>query len=173
LEFRIQTLPALEIVGKVLETSMHQGRVFQDIPEFWERCDGDGTTAWLAAHKGPLGVLGASLDVDNQRGIFRYHASIEAPAGLGELPEGFVRRTIPASQWGIFEDHGPLPLILQMLIRDVHTSWLPSSSEWALAGTFNVVRYPTFPQGTPRAGDGHVHACELWIPLRPKDTGRS
>ena len=149
---------------------MFQGRVFQDAPDFWLECDRDGTTAWLVEHAGPLGVLGVSLDIDLSTGVFHYHAAVEAPADLVDLPEGFVRRRIPPCTWGVFRERGPLPLTLQMMIRDVHTTWFTSSNEWAMGGNWNVVRYPDFAQGAPREGDQSIYDCELWMPMRPRQS---
>lgn len=170
LEFRLEVKDAFEIVGRVLETSMHQGRVFQEVPEFWELCDRDGTTDWLSRHAGQLGVMGVSLDIDLQGGMFRFFAAVERPADLREVPEGITSRLIPACSWGVFSRRGPLPLTLQALIRDVYNSWLPTSPDWRPAGYFNIERYPDLPLDVPREGDGDIRTCELWIPLRPKGT---
>jgi len=168
LDCRIEASPSFEIIGKSLETTMRDGRMFQDIPEFWARCDEDGTTSWLTERMGPLGILGVSMD--NEPGIsdFRYFAAVQAPREDVEFPpgEGWSRRTLPACTWGKFDAKGPLPLTLQCLVRDVYTKWMPHNGEWELAGLFNVSLSPIVPPGMRKAMAGSIHGCGFWVPLK-------
>jgi AraC family transcriptional regulator len=167
-EHRIESMGSFKIVGRLLETSMDNGKVFQDAPEFWSLCDRDGTTEWLRRNAGPLGVFGASLDIDLQGGIFRYYAAVERPADLREIPTGFTACPIPACTWAVFGRRGPLPLTYQALVRDVYSSWIPASPDWCPAGFFQLERFPDLPLDKPREHDRENRSCELWIPVRPK-----
>jgi len=168
LRFLVRQIPVLEIVGRELQTSMREGRVFQEVPDFWEACDRDGTTLWLREHAGALGVCGVSLGIDHGGGPFRFLACVESPTESSEPPAGFRKEVLPVGEWAVFGETGPLPHTLQALIRTVHTAWIPSHTEWSIDRSINLVRYPTYLQGTPRGGDDTPHECELWMPIRAR-----
>jgi AraC family transcriptional regulator len=167
---RIEHLPSFEVVGKSMDLTIRNGQMFQEIPEFWARCDADGTTSALVEHMGPLGLIGVSLDRNFVTGEFVYLAGIEAPREM-ELPPDWSRHVLPATTWGKFDVDGMLPLALQAMIRDIQTRWIPRTQEWEVAGSFNLTRSPVVLPGKRDEMAHSEHHCEYWVPLRRKTRG--
>lgn len=144
--------------------------MFQEIPEFWARCDADGTTSALIGRMGPLGLLGVTLDRNLLTGDSIYLAGIETPRET-ELPSGWSRHVVPAATWGKFGVDGLLPLALQASIRDIQTQWIPQSGVWEVAGSFNVTLSPVVLPGKRDEMAHFENHCEYWVPLKRKLPG--
>lgn len=130
------------------------------VPGFWDEHfrTGGGRTV--------RGMYGINLDESMGGNTFEYLIADDYdPAG--DIPAGFVARTIPAHTWAVFPCTGKMPQALQELNRKIFSEWLPASSEYKIAAGINVEMYSDaskFASGT----QGEDYYCEIWIPVEEK-----
>jgi AraC family transcriptional regulator len=162
MEYRIETKPAFRLTGAPLRTTYKEGKCFQEIPTFWDKCFQDGTFAKLEAlipPKTSIGIAGVSAEFDMENDAFTYFIAIESPTAGQEIPDGCRDIPIPATTWGIFEARGPLPESVQNVTKRIFSEWFPSSGwEHAQGPTLEI-----YPAGDTRSAD---YYCEVWIPLQ-------
>lgn len=77
----------------------------------------------------------------------------------GEIPVSLQTLEIPASKWGVFEVHGPMPEAIQRTGKQILPEWFPSN-RYEHAGTPDLEVYPY--QGASRPD----YYSEIWIPLK-------
>nr|WP_232726157.1 GyrI-like domain-containing protein [Bacillus sp. FJAT-42315] len=82
-----------------------------------------------------------------------------ATAHIGETPEGLQTLEIPASKWGIFEVHGPMPDAMQKTWQMITSEWFPSH-QYEYAGTPELEVYTDEDPSSPDL------YSEIWIPLK-------
>lgn len=76
----------------------------------------------------------------------------------GATPTGLSELELPASKWGVFEVHGPMPDAIQKVWKQIFSEWFPSS-HYEHAGTPELEVYS---DGNPSSPD---YYSEIWIPL--------
>lgn len=154
MEYAIEALPELTVVG--MERRFSYDDCLRQIPQYWDDYHAQGFDRKCPAN------LGVCLDnAECAEGRFSYLiAHFEQPDA--SVPDGFVRRTIPAATWAKFRSVGRLPQSLQQLNRRIFTEWLPSNPSYELADSLNIEAYA---EGDMDSDD---YACEIWIPVRQK-----
>ena len=84
-----------------------------------------------------------------------------------DVPEGFVKRTIPEFTWAVFPCVGPMPVALQDVNTKIFTEWLPALKEYEFAAGYCVEMYDD-PMKYPNGTQDEKYYCEIWIPVKQK-----
>ena len=143
LEYKIVEKAAFTVTG--YKKQFNNATSYQEIPKWWED---------MQAQSAVMGMFGVCIDSDGQ--LFDYMiADLYSP--WKAVPEGCVTHTIPAGTWAVF------PCTLGTL-QDVNTKmwrdWLPSCTEYKLAGRYNMEFYYELNEADPSAS-----GVELWLPI--------
>lgn len=159
MKYKIIERESFQVVGIKRELSCANGENLTEIPKMWADVHADGTNDLLfKLNNGVIkGVLGVCVDKrDIQPLLMDYWIATEHD---GNTPEGFMTLEIPASKWGVFEVHGPMPDAIQKVWKQIYSEWFPSS-KYEHAGTPDLEVYG--------AGDpwGPEYYSEIWIPLK-------
>ncbi|MEW9502441.1 AraC family transcriptional regulator [Jeotgalibacillus marinus] len=162
MKYKIVERERFQVVGVKREFSLAlvSDDNFKGIPEFWNDVNADGTTDRLCKfNNGELqGLLGVCADHqgDTQTKQIDYWVATEYD---GRTPEGFLKFHIPASKWGVFEVHGPMPDAMQQAWNQIVSEWFPSN-KYEHAGTPELEVYSG---KDPFSPDMY---SEIWIPLK-------
>ncbi|AJS57301.1 AraC family transcriptional regulator [Paenibacillus sp. IHBB 10380] len=160
MKYRIVERESFEVVGVKREFSLVNDENLKDIPEFWNDVNLDGTSDLLfKLNKGDIkGVLGVCIDNrDTQsKQTMDYWVATEYE---GELPEGLLKLEVPASKWGVFEVHGPMPGAMQKAWKQIFSEWFPSN-HYEHASTLELEVYSDEDPFSPNL------YSEIWIPLK-------
>jgi AraC family transcriptional regulator len=148
LNYRFIESDSFELIGKGIMLSMDDIRF--KVPEFWRKCDEDGTTSRLSNITKGERVFGVSnYKNDNLAGTFSYHIAFENNFSLKD--SDFEILNIPRLNWVVFESRGPQPKTIHELWVRVYSEWFPSSGYKELEG--------------PRMEVYHADMCQAWIPV--------
>lgn len=158
MKYKIVERPSFKVAGIKREFSMEGEGNLKGIPDMWRTALSDGTDDLLfGLNDGEIkGVLGVC--VGKEGGLMDYWIAAETGQGV---PEGFEKMEIPASKWGVFEVHGPMPEAIQNAWKKIFSEWLPSNP-YEYAGTPELEVYPKEDAYRP---DSY---SEIWIPLKEK-----
>lgn len=151
MKYTIEQKNELTIMG--MERRFCYEKCFQAIPMFWDECQAAG----LDRHIGE--AVGVCFDADGEADTFAYMVGGFCDADT-PVPEGLVRRTIPAMTWANFECTGPIPESIQALNRRIFTDWLPSNGQYELAAGMNIEWYGGGDMQSPD------YRCGLMIPVK-------
>ncbi|SFF57098.1 transcriptional regulator, AraC family [Halobacillus alkaliphilus] len=149
----------IQVVGMKRELSCENGENQRVIPKLWEQVNEDGTSEELnKLNDGDIqGLLGVCVDKSHvQANLMDYWI---AAAHKGEMPEHFSNLELPASKWAVFEVHGPMPLSIQKVWKQIYSEWFPSSG-YEHAGTPDLEVYSA---DDPFSKD---YYSEIWIPVK-------
>ncbi|MDL2225858.1 GyrI-like domain-containing protein [Eubacteriales bacterium OttesenSCG-928-M02] len=130
MNYRIEHLDAIRVVGLKLSTTTKDGECYRRIPQFWGEFFQSGQIQSLLPimNQQPMGVMGISND--DKEGDwqtphdFDYYIAVASDA---PVPAGMEAFTIPPCTWAIFECKGPVPTAVQEMQKRVVTEWLPTS----------------------------------------------
>jgi len=158
MDYKIEKKEAFTVLGRA-KTFPYEGAK-ESIPNFWREHHASGLAGKV------MGVYGINIDekmaMDNFEYLIADPCDADAP-----VPEGLVKKTIPAFTWAIFPCRGPMPHALQDVNTKIYTEWLPALKEYEFAAGYCMEYYDNpmnYPQGT---GDENYY-CEIWIPIRQK-----
>lgn len=156
MKYRIENKDAFTVLGMERTFTMEGGENFALIPKFWDEFFANGYDATVT------GQMGVCLEDTPTGNTFRYliadPCQPDAP-----VPDGFVKETLPALTWAIFEGKGPLPHALQTLNRRIFEEWLPASTEYTLSAGCNIELYTC---GDTQSAE---YAFEIWLPVKAKE----
>ena len=126
------------------------------IPKMWDELNGDGTTDKLVQiNNGQIkGMLGICVEKPHEK--IDYWVATEY---AGDVKEGFEVIGLPASKWGVFEVHGPMPDAMTKVWKQIFSEWFPANG-YQHAGTPEFERYT---EDDPFSPDCY---SEIWIPLK-------
>lgn len=126
------------------------------IPKMWDELNGDGTTDKLVQiNNGQIkGMLGICVEKPHEK--IDYWVATEY---AGDVKEGFEVIELPASKWGVFEVHGPMPDAMTKVWKQIFSEWFPANG-YQHAGTPEFERYT---EDDPFSPDCY---SEIWIPLK-------
>lgn len=156
--YRLVTRPAFRVVGKQTWIGDQDNDLFG---RFWQQCRDEGlfqTFERLASFLPGAVTNGVTLGISHVEENpavrqFFYQVAVEYPSG--EIPEGLQAFIVPASQWAVFECHGPVPDAIVEAEMFAFMQWLPASGfQHALAPEMEV--YP------PQTGQDYA---EFWLPI--------
>lgn len=162
MNYKIVEKEAFDIIEKVETHSVENDTNAKSIPDFWTRSHQDGTVKTLldvtTDRTFLFGVCYGSLP-ENAK-TFDY--SIAAAYGKdAAVPEGFLRNTIPARTWAVFECKGAMPGAIQDLWHKIVSEFFPASSY-----------KPTCEMDIEAYSEGNMsdpdYRSEIWIPVVKK-----
>ncbi|WP_096186568.1 AraC family transcriptional regulator [Evansella halocellulosilytica] len=161
MKYRIVERESFQVVGIKREFSCINGENLREIPKFWNAAHKEGTDeALFKLNSGNIkGVLGVCVDKSAKSNGDEIEYWIATEYSGEELPSGFSRLEIPASKWGVFEVHGPMPDSMQNSWKKIFSEWFPSNN-YEHAGTPELEVYTSKDPSNPNL------YSEIWIPLK-------
>ncbi len=160
MKYTIKERPGFAVIGRKISVSTRNGNQFQEIPEFWQQVMDDGSFEQLAEEMSELGVMGVTLDYNEEAELIDYLIAIEKPAKdnvFPDLPE-LVEAEIPDSSWAVFSEEGPVSRIAS-LYQQIYSEWFPAV-DFEHAGTPELEIYHV------DHSTGEISSFEIWIPVR-------
>ncbi|WML33565.1 AraC family transcriptional regulator [Clostridium sp. OS1-26] len=161
MNYKIIEKESFKMFGKDFKTNVVDGKCYREIPEFWEKCVTEGTSAKIIKISGKPenGLLDAGILFAHnpEDGSMRYMIACDMPNT--NIPEEFKVLEIPALTWAIFEVDGNRD-------EDIHEVWKRISSEWFPASNYEHADAPEMERyyGNRDAD----YRCEVWIPVIKK-----
>jgi AraC family transcriptional regulator len=156
MNYKIESLDDLRIVGIGTKEPKTIEECFEQIPLFWQKLNADGTTAKLLSlldSTGPAAILGVSLCENNA--FCGYYVAVITQ---NPCPPEMEEIIIPAGTWAKFTCIGAMPGAMQKLQQRIVSEWLPTSGyEYASAPDIEV-----YYEGDQFADNYH---CEVWLPV--------
>lgn len=159
MEYRIEKKDEFTVLANT-KTFAYEGAK-QAIPLFWKEHFASGKG------KDVCGAFGINIDEKMGKDTFEY--LIADPYKGGDVPDGFVLRTIPSFWWAVFPCKGALPSALQDVNTKIFTEWLPAIHEYEFAAGYCVEMYDD-PQKYAKGTLDENYYCEIWIPVKRKQT---
>ncbi|MDO3409849.1 GyrI-like domain-containing protein [Saccharibacillus sp. CPCC 101409] len=158
MNYRIEEKGGMEMFGRVTEIGNIGEQPFEQIPDFWMQCIGDGTVDRIRA--------AAGLPANGQIHAVLYHKQEDRMSYLigympppGGAPEEFDRLSVPPRTYAIFST-GTYPDGQS----DIHSLWKRIWSEWFPTSDYESLNEPEFEMTYDRE-DG-LYEMEIWIPVR-------
>jgi len=152
MNYKIEQMDAFSVFGA--ERSFQMDTSAREIPKFWE----EFFQQELEEKVCPM--FGVCLDADAD-GSFPYLIGETLQSGA-EVPEGLVRREIPAHLWARFACVGPMPGAIQTVTKQIYSEWLPTNGVYEVAQYIEIEMYS---EGDTASPD---YYSEVWIPVKKK-----
>lgn len=155
--WRLEYKPTFRLIGKKLCLSGPKDQNYIKIPEFWGKCQQDGTYATLVAmdEASPAGIMGVFGNISDSSDEVHYYI---AAVSSKEPPEGYSCLNIKEATWAVFDCIGRNPEAIQK-------GWNFLTSEW-------LIRYPFLHDDCPEiewysAGNpfDENYLSQIWIPV--------
>jgi AraC family transcriptional regulator len=164
MDYRIEKKPAFRVIGKKERFPNDTELASKLVPEFWERCQNDGTINKLCSYYEKDNVLGNVLlgicyEGDANKKDYPYSIAIASEKGI--LSEGLTDDIIPAHTWAIFKCMGALPAAIQELWKRIYAEFFPAG-EYKQCGGLDMEVYPDGDMNSPK------YVTEIWIPVQKK-----
>ncbi|MBX0316341.1 AraC family transcriptional regulator [Planococcus glaciei] len=159
MKYKVVERGSFKVVGFKRTFSTLNDENMRGIPQMWQETNASGLDEKLFElnHGEIEGVLGVCVAGEGTH--MDYWIAAETDDGAtGEFEE----MEIPASKWGVFEVHGPMPDAMQDAWKKIFTEWFPSNP-YEPAGTPELEVYPHENAYQP---DSY---SEIWIPLKNKE----
>lgn len=158
MDYRIVKKEAFTVIANAGKFSYEGAK--DTVPQFWQEHyqSGKGKTV--------MGVYGINIDLNMGHDTFEYLIA-DPYHPVGEIPEGFIVKTIPEFTWAVFPCKGTMPYALQDVNTKIFTEWLPALKEYEFAAGYCVEYYDDaskYPKGT----QDENYYCEIWIPVKKK-----
>jgi AraC family transcriptional regulator len=153
MNYKIEKMDAFTVLG--VERTFNEENSFQEIPKYW------GEFFQRGYQKLVCPVYGICFDMCDSGGDFQYLIGDNCEADA-EVPDGFVKRKIPAHTWAIFSCTGAMPEAIQKVNRQIYTEWLPGNPEYEVADGINIEMYS---DGDTNSTD---YYSEIWLPVKKK-----
>jgi AraC family transcriptional regulator len=156
MDYKIVNRNAFPIIGKAIQISCKDGGGMREIPEFWSKCQADGTIERLASLFPRKNLLGIKMDFDDDKEEFTYVIAVEGT--IENMENDLVSRDIPATTWSVFPSVGALPKAIQDVWLRIYQEWFPVTGyQHAESSEMEV-----YPLGDTTADN---YRCEVWIPV--------
>jgi AraC family transcriptional regulator len=160
MRYKIVERESFQVAGIKKEFSLINEENLKGIPKMWDEVNGDGTVEKIARlNNGEIkGILGVCVD----KRLTQSEQSIDywiAAEYKGEASADFLTLDIPASKWGVFEVHGPMPDAMPKVWKQIFSEWFPSN-QYEHAGTPELEVYSDEDPSNPDL------YSEIWIPLK-------
>jgi AraC family transcriptional regulator len=155
-----------KIVEKEAFTVICASRMFkynsakEEIPYFWSEHYQKGNGKIIC------GMYGICIDEKEGMDEFEYLIADDYTSSE-EIPDGFVKKTIPKNTWAVFPCRGPMPKALQDVTGKIFSEWLPNCKDYEIAAGYCVEMY-TNTADYPNGNQDENYYSEVWIPVRKK-----
>jgi AraC family transcriptional regulator len=151
MDYSIETKGPMTVMGFQRRIAADKG--FVEAPKFWEEFFGKG----LQERINPL--LGCCFEEPGKQDfVYMIGDFCDADA---PVPEGMVKRTVPAHTWAIFHTEGTTGKDIQVLNRQIFSEWLPANPQYQITGDLNIEVYPCSEM------DWEDKRWGIWIPVQP------
>lgn len=158
MEYKIVEKDAFAVLGVSKKFLYDDAK--SEIPKFWAQHyqAGKGSTV--------CGMYGVNIDESMAGKEFEYLIADDYN-GTGEVPSGFIIRTIPAFIWAVFPCIGAMPNAMQEVNQKIFSEWLPNCKDYEFAAGYNVEMYNN-PTDYPNGVQDEKYYSEIWIPVKKK-----
>lgn len=157
MKYRITQREAFHVFGVYADISTDQETAFEQVPQFFRKCDEDFVPDEINALLGRFNdnhTISALYDYSEN--TFKYMLCQFLPKGLA-VPSKFTVLDVPAATWAVFD----VPdCEMQAMWRRIWTEWFPASGYESVKGVQFEMYYGL-------ASHGNVFG-EIWIPVRKK-----
>lgn len=164
MEYRIEKLPAINILCKRKVINKPEEALPKDIVEFWAECKKDGTIEKSISKydenshiKGLLGVC-----FSNELSAMKFPYGIGVEYSKDEKVEGFDIVKIPAYTYAVFKCVGPMPYAFTNTYKRICTEFFPQSDKYDYG---SGVEFEVYPSEDISSKD---YTCEIWIAVKEK-----
>ena len=145
MNYKIVEKSAFTVLGKCRKFNAETSYV--EIPKFWGEHYATGGSEVVR------GMFGVCIDSDGKE--FDYLiADLYFP--WNEVLDDCLTKIIPEGTWAVFSYYGECPEALQAVNTQIWTEWLPNSTEYELAGNYDLEFYISETEG------------EIWVPVKKK-----
>ncbi|HPJ02063.1 MAG TPA: AraC family transcriptional regulator [Candidatus Limiplasma sp.] len=152
MDYQIEKKEPMTVMGYERRFSYENG--FAEVPKFWDEFFQKGLGETIS----PL--LGISFN-DDTKPEFAYmignFCKADAP-----VPDGMVKRSIPAYEWALFHTEGTTGRDIQGLNRRIYSEWLPQNAQYEPAANLNIEVYPCDQM------DWADKRWGIWLPVKAK-----
>ncbi len=162
MEYRIETYPAMRIIGFAIQTTSTDGQNSKEIPAFWQAYMQDQLGAKVAGKKRPDVELGVCTTMDED-GTFRYIIGFETDDET-EVPEGMVDYVIPEATYAIFTTP---PAGQEDFTDSIQGTWNKVFSEWFPTSGYEQACAPDFEWYDQRCWPDEGKQIDIYIPVQP------
>lgn len=159
MNYKIEVKKSFKISGILRHFNSKNEKSFKKIPKFWNEVCKNGQYDIIQKNQGSLGVMGVSLNFNEETQDFDYGIAVE-----GEKLKGIDNYSvieIPELSFAVFECVGPMPGAMHKLYRRIFSEWFPATKyEHADGPEFEI-----YLSGDMSAED---YKSEIWIPVIEK-----
>ena len=157
MNYKIEKKDAFTVIANSKSFSYEGAK--ETVPQFWKEHYATGKGAVV------MGTFGINIDENMGKETFEY---LIADLYKGqEVPESFVKKTIPAFDWAVFPCVGAMPKALQDVNTKIFTEWLPALKDYEFAAGY-CVEYYDDPSKYEKGTLDDKYYCEIWIPVKRK-----
>lgn len=157
MDYRIEKKEAFTVIANA-KTFAYEGAK-DAVTKFWKEHFDQGKMNVVC------GEFGINIDEKMTNETFEY--LIADTYRGGEIPDGFIKKTIPSFEWAVFPITGPMPTALQNANTRIFTEWLPAIREYEFAAGYCVEMYAD-PRKYAKGTEDEKYYCEIWIPVKKK-----
>ncbi len=157
MNYRIEQRESFEMFGVYTEISTDQAKAFEQVPQFYRKCDEDGVPDDINRLLGRFKdnhTIAALYDFSETS--FKYMLCNFLPKGLS-IPSKFTTLTVQPLTWAIFSSSD----------CDMQKLWVRIWSEWFPTSDYEQVVGPQFEMYYGLARHENVFG-EIWIPVKKK-----
>ncbi len=162
MQYRIEQVPSMRILGFSLQTSTVEGENHKDIPAFWQKYMREQWASRVPGKLHPNVELGVCTTVDED-GTFRYIIGFEVDE-TAEVQEGLTEFRIPPATYAIFTTppagEADFTSSIQQTWDEIFTNWFPSSG-------YEQVAAPDFEWYDERCWPKEGKQIDIYIPVQP------
>ncbi|MDF2881386.1 MAG: AraC family transcriptional regulator [Clostridiaceae bacterium] len=163
MDYRIEKREQFKLLAKVEkfrnESISEQGNT--EIPEFWNRCDKDGTFDVLQENTINHDVYGACAPVSKESKYFDYGIGMQFKGG--SVPDGFTIWEVKPTLWAVFKCMGETGKCIGETWSRIFSDFLPGSEYSMLDDTDFELYSKDLEAGC---------FCEVWIPIEKKTNSK-
>lgn len=161
MEYRIEQLPAMRIMGFALQTTTVDGQNNAEIPVFWQEYMRERWGERVPGKKNPNVELGVCTACDED-GSFRYIIGFEVDEAT-EVPEGLTDYRIPSATYAIFTTpqagEADFSSSIQETWNEIFTNWFPASG-------YEQAAAPDFEWYDERCWSKEGKQIDIYIPVQ-------
>lgn len=158
MDYKIEKKEAFTVIASA-KTFPYEGAK-ELVPLFWQEHFKNGGA------KTVMGMFGINIDEEMGGNTFEYLiADLCEPER--EVPNGYVKRTVPSFTWAVFPCRGPMPVALQDINTKIYTEWLPALKDYEFAAGYCVEMYSD-PAKYKKGTLDEDYYSEIWIPVKQK-----
>lgn len=162
MQYRIEQIPAMRILGFSIQTTTVEGENSKEIPAFWQKYMREQWGSRVPGKLHPNVELGVCSTLDED-GTFRYIIGFEVDEAA-EVLEGMTEYRIPPATYAIFTTppagEADFTSSIQQTWDVIFTNWFPTSGYEQLAA-------PDFEWYDERCWPKEGKQIDIYIPVQP------